>query len=383
MPTEKFAWLDYFENLDDPRRIASVEHSLTNILVLTMLAVLCGADEFTEVEEFAKAKQDWLETFLELPNGVPSHDTFGRVFAMIDPDQLADALGKWAMALAEATGKFGPGEVLAIDGKTLRGSFQKSSGLKPLHVVNVWAQESGLALSYRACKSTAGSEPEAIEELLKLLELKKATVTIDAGGVTKEIAGLIRERGGEYVLAVKGNQPLLYGKLQESFSEGMETDFEGMDHRVSETKEASHGRLCERFVHVLKVPAEVREELNWPGAKSFAVAITRTERGEKEQWESRYFLSTLPATHCHKIASAIRGHWSVENSLHWCLDVSFAEDQNRTRDRTAQTNLAGLRRWAVNLLRADKTLKVGAKGKRRRAGWDQNYLLTVLSQGLN
>jgi predicted transposase YbfD/YdcC len=383
MDAEKLAWLRFFDNLDDPRRAASVAHPLPDLLVITLLAVLCGADDFTEVEEFAIAKQDWLKTFLDLPNGIPSHDTFGRVFSLLDPDQLADSLNAWAMALAEATGALGSSEFLGIDGKTLRRSYNKSSKLKPLHVVSAWANKCGLTLSYRACEAGAGTESKAIVELLKKLDLNNATVTTDAGPTSREVAEQILEQHGQFLLAVKGNQPTLYEELRKDFDRGMETGFRGMEHHRFESREENHGRVCERFVHVLKVEAELLERLNWPGAKSYAVVTTRTQRAGKEVWESRFFVSSLPSSHYRKIGRGIRSHWGVENGLHWRLDVSFREDDNRVRDKTAQTNLAGIRRWAINLLRRDNTVKVGTKGKRRRAGWDQNYLLTVLNQSLN
>lgn len=383
MDADKLAWLAFFNNLDDPRRAASVEHLLGDILVITMLAVLCGADEFTEVEEFGIAKKDWLSTFLELPGGIPSHDTIGRVFSLLDPEQLADSLNAWALAIAQAMRSGNGPQFLCIDGKTLRRSFQKSTKLKPLHVVSCWASECGLTLSYKACESGTGSEPAAMVELLHKLDLRKATVTADAGITTRQVAETILEGRGNYILAVKGNQPTLYDGLKTDFEQGLQADFEGRDHRSFQGTDTSHGRACERSVHVLAVDAELSNALNWPGAKSYAVVTSRTERDGKESWESRYFVSSLPAVHYRKIGLGIRSHWQVENCLHWRLDVSFREDDNRVRDRVAQTNLAGIRRWAINLLRADRTIKVGAKGKRRRAGWDQEYLLNVLNQSLN
>lgn len=383
MDAEQLPWLTFFENLDDPRRSASVEHLLSDILVITMLAVICGADEFTEVEEFGIAKQEWLGTFLELPGGIPSHDTISRVLSLLDPEQLADSLNAWAMALAKASGSAESSRFLCMDGKTLRRSFDKSSKLKPLHVVSCWASDCGLTLSYKACESGAGSEPEAIVELLEKLDLRKATVTADAGVTSQKVAQKVLDRRGNYLLAVKGNQPTLYDALKTHFEQGMQTDFAGMDHRRFHSAETTHGRACERFVHVLAIDAKLSQNWDWPGAKSYAVVTSRTERDGKESWESRYFVSSLPAGHFKKIGRGIRSHWQVENCLHWRLDVSFREDDNRVRDRVAQTNLAGIRRWAVNLLRADQTIKVGAKGKRRRAGWDQQYLLNVLNQSLN
>ncbi len=383
MEAEQLAWWQFFENLDDPRRAASVEHPLPNIIVITLLAVLCGADEFTEVEEFGLAKQDWLETFLNLPEGIPAHDTFGRVLSLLDPEQLADSLNDWAFALAEATGQFGASEFLCLDGKTLRRSYNKSSQLKPLHVVSAWASECGLTLSYQACESGAGSEPEAILQLLSKLDLNQATVTTDAGGTPRAVAQQILDQNGQYILAVKGNQPTLHQTLQTHFETAIDTNFRDVTHASLESHDETHGRVCDRFVHVMELDDELVEKVQWPGAKSYAVVTSRTERHGKESWESRFFVSSLPSSHQRKIGRGIRSHWSVENCLHWRLDVSFGEDDNRVRDRTAQTNLAGIRRWAINLLRADTTVKVGAKGKRRRAGWDQNYLLTVLNQALN
>ena len=360
-----------FADLEDPRVQASCDHLLMDVITITILAVTCGADDWTDLETFGKLRHEWLKTFLKLPCGTPSHDTFRRVFALLDRKQFAACLFQWTNAIHEATG----GTLIAIDGKALRCSFAKKSGKAMLHLVTAWSSENGLTLGQTACEEKS-NEITAIPELLKLLNLKGATVTIDAMGTQKAIARQIREQKGHYVLALKGNQSTLKKDMQRLFEQGMETNFKGMKHDVCETKEKSHGRIVERTCHVIEIPEDHPQRKVWKDLRTLAVTISRREVDGNETWESRLYVSSHPPR-AKKLAHAIRRHWSIENSQHWVLDVTFGEDARRQQDRNGGANLAAVRRLAVSLLRQDTTIKRGAKCKRMACALDTNYLLRV------
>lgn len=360
-----------FAELEDPRVQASCDHLLIDILAITLLAVSCGADDWTDLETFGRMRHDWLSTFLELPGGIPSHDTFGRVLSLLERQQFAACLFQWTQAIHEATG----GKLLALDGKALRRSFAKKSGKAMLHLVTAWASESGLTLGQVACEEKS-NEITAIPELLKLLNVKGCTVTIDAMGTQKEIAAQIREQKGHYVLALKGNQSGLARDMQRLFDQGMQTEFADMKHQVHQTSERGHGREEERTCHVLQVPRDHPQRARWKDLNTLVVTVScRTVNG-KDSWESRLYISSHPP--CAKmLAHAIRRHWSIENSQHWVLDVSFGEDVRRQQDRNGAANLAAVRRLTLSLLRQEPTLKRGAKCKRMACALDPDYLLKV------
>jgi predicted transposase YbfD/YdcC len=361
-----------FRNLQDPRVAKSCDHKLVDILAITILGVLCGADDFTDLQTFGTLRHDWLKTFLELPKGIPSHDTFQRVLGLLDPRQFSAGLFQWTQALHEATG----GKLIAIDGKALRRSFAKKSGKKMLHLVTAWSSENGLTLGQVACAEKS-NEITAIPELLELLSLKGCTVTIDAMGCQKEIAARIRARKGDYLLATKGNQPTLEAHLVDHFQECLETDFEGVEHDSSETTETGHGRTECRIVHAVELSKDFPHKAEWKDLKSMVVVTSRRETNGQETWESRYYI-TSHAPKAKRLGNAIRRHWGIENGQHWVLDVTFGEDARRQQDRNGATNLAAVRRLAVSLLRQDKTLKRGAKCKRLACALDPNYLLRIL-----
>ena len=367
-----------FAALPDPRREHNRLHNLWDIIALTICAVIAGADAWTEVEEYGCLKHDFLATFLELPAGIPSHDTIGRVFARLDPAAFQQSFQAWVAALVEAT----DGRVIAIDGKTLRHSFDTAGGKGPLHLVSAWATANHLTLGQRAV-SDKSNEITAIPELLRLLDLHGAVVTIDAMGCQKEIAARIEAGGGRYVLSLKENHGTLHADVQQLFRDGLESDFRGLDHHAHTTHDRGHGRRETRRYHVLPAPAALLERHpEWAGLKTLGMVFSERQVGDAEPTgETRFFLSSLPPK-VKPFARAVRSHWRIENSLHWVLDVSFREDDCRVRKDHGPENLALLRRLAVSLLKQDTTVKRGIATKRKRAGWDDDYLLQVLRTSL-
>lgn len=361
-----------FAELPDPRVAASCDHLLIDILAITILAVASGADDWTDLEVFGRMRQEWLKTFLALPNGIPSHDTFQRVLGLLDRKQFAVCLFQWTQALHEATG----GRLIAIDGKTLRRSFAKRSGKAALHLVTAWSSENGLTLGQVACEEKS-NEITAIPELLQLLNLQGCTVTIDALGCQKEIARQIRDQKGHYVLALKGNQSGLEQDMRELFERGIDTDFAGLKCQECKTQETGHGRIEERTCHVTEIPQDHPQRRVWKDLRTLVVVTRCRTRDQIETWETRLYVSSH-APRAQPLAHAIRKHWGIENSQHWVLDIAFGEDSRRQQDRQGGANLAAVRRLAVSLLRQDQTLKRGAKCKRMACALDANYLLRVL-----
>lgn len=359
-------------DLKDPRVLGRCDHLLLDIISITLLAVMSGAEDWTDVEQFGQSRRDWLKTFLELPGGIPSHDTFQRVFGLLDRKQFSVCLFRWTQALHEATG----GKLVALDGKTLRRSACKRKDLAALHLVTAWSSENRLTLGQVACEEKS-NEITAIPELLKLLNIKGCTVTLDAMGCQKDIAAQIREQQGHYVLALKGNQSSLHDDMQQLFGEGTQTDFEGMNHEVYETVESGHGRTEQRACHVIEIPKDHPQRQVWTDLRTLAVTISRRVVNEEESWESRLYVSSHPPR-AKQLAQAIRRHWGIENGQHWILDVSFGEDARRQQDRHGAANLAAIRRLALSLLRQDKTVTRGMKTKRLKCALDSNYLLRVL-----
>lgn len=361
-----------FAELKDPRVAASCDHLLIDILAITILAVASGADDWTDLEVFGRMRQAWLKTFLALPGGIPSHDTFQRVFGLLDRKQFAACLFQWTQALHEATG----GKLIAIDGKTLRRSFAKRTGKAALHLVTAWSSENGLTLGQVACEEKS-NEITAIPELLQLLSLQGCTVTIDAMGCQKEIARQIREQKGHYVLALKGNQSGLEQDMRTLFEHGIDADFAGLTYQECQATETGHGRIEERTCHVVEIPPDHPQRRVWKDLRTLVVVTScRTQNGI-ETWETRLYISSH-APRAKPLAHAIRRHWSIENSQHWVLDIAFGEDSRRQQDRHGGANLAAVRRLAVSLLRQDQTIQRGAKCKRMACALDPNYLLRVL-----
>ena len=351
-------------------------HRLADLLVIALCAVICGANGWTEVALFGRCKQKWFETFLALPHGIPSHDTFGRVFSRLKPEAFEQCFLAWMSALAE--GK--EGRVVAIDGKSIRRSFEHAwdkSGMA--HLVSAFASAHRVVLGQVA---TVGKENEitAIPKLLELLDLTGAVVTIDAMGCQKAIARPIVEGGGDYVLAVKENQPTLHRKVKALMEEALLERFSGMSHGVFEETEGDHGRVETRRVWVTDEVHHLRGMEDWIGLSSLVMVESRRQvLRQEESVERRFYISSLRGTDAGRMAGYVRGHWGIENGLHWQLDVSFREDERRIRKGHGAENFSRLCRIGLNLHKRDKTKKNGIAGKRLAAGWDHDYLLNLLA----
>jgi predicted transposase YbfD/YdcC len=367
-----------FAQVPDPRREHGRLHDLWDIIAVTLLAVIAGADSWVEVAKYGREKFDFLKTFLKLPNGIPSHDTFDRVFALLCPKALQEGFVQWVQALAEAT----QGRVVAIDGKTARRSFDKAADRGPLHVVSAWASESRLLLGQQACAHKS-NEITAIPELIQSLEIAGAIVTIDAMGCQKEIAATIREAKADYVLAVKDNQPTLHDDIRQVFADGLENDFADLEHHSHCTEEKGHGREETRIYHIVKAPEQLKERHpEWKDLRSIGMVLSERREGQKEpSIETRVFITSL-APRVKKFARAVRNHWGIETSLHWVLDIGFREDESRLRKGHGQENMALIRRLSASLLHNEPTCKAGIACKRKCAGWSNEYMQKVLAVAL-
>lgn len=361
--------------VDDPRMQRTRHHSLNDILTIAVLAVICGADGFVQIERFAHAKFKWLKTFLDLPHGIPSHDTLGRVLAALDPDQFERWITQWTAHLARRT----QGRVLAIDGKTLRRSFQAAGGKAAIHMINAWCSTNHLVLGQLATDQKS-NEITAVPKLLELLDLKGAIVTVDALNCQKATAQKIITGGGDYLMQVKANHQTLHQQLIIDLDEAVLLNFQGMKHDYAQTVDGDHGRIETRRLWCTS-------EVNWvPGgdqwAKLTSVAVMECKReviGGKTSVERRYYISSMAGDDAKAMLAAGRGHWGVENKVHWSLDLSFREDESRIRTGHAAENFSRLRRLSINLLKAETTVKVGLATKRLNCGWDHDYLLKVLA----
>ncbi len=363
----------HFESVTDPRIERTKEHLLLDILTISILAVICGADGWVGIETYGKAKESWLKTFLVLPNGIPSHDTFARVFARLDPEQLQAAFLSWVRSVS----RLSAGEVIAIDGKTARRSYDKGKGKGAIHMVSAWASQNRLVLGQRKVDAKS-NEITAIPELLKVLDIHGCIVTIDAMGTQKAITQQIIEQGGDYVLALKGNQGNLFEDVEQIFEQALSQNFKGIEYDFYETKDVGHGRVEQRRCWSLGQVEWLIDAEKWAQFTSIARVESVRECDGKTSGEARYYISSL-APDAQRLAEAIRTHWSVENPLHWVLDIAFREDECRIRNGHAPENFTLLRHLAVSALNQEKTAKIGIKNKRLRAGWDDDYLLKVLA----
>jgi len=366
-----------FAELKDPRMNRTKRHSLGDILAIAICAVICGANGWTQVAKFGRCKIKWFRTFLELPNGIPSHDTFGRVFAALDPRAFESGFMKWIAGLATASA----GRLIAIDGKTLRRSLDAANGKAAIHLVSAWCAANHMVLGQLAT-DTKSNEITAIPELLKLLDLDGAVVTIDAAGCQKEIAKKIVDQGGHYILQLKGNQGGLHAETVTLFDQCLTDDCHGVAYTTTATIEKGHGRIEERRIWATSEVNWFAEKGKWKNLRSLIrVQAKRTVNGETSD-EYRYYITDLPADDAAGLLSYIRGHWAVENNLHWCLDISFREDERRIRQGHAAENFSRLSRIALNLLKAETSNDGGIKTKRLCCGWDHDYLLKVLAAGI-
>lgn len=366
----------HFRDLEDPRISPATRHQLLDIVAIALCAVICGADTWVEVEAFGRAKASWLRTFLALPHGIPSHDTFGRVFAALDPAQFEAGFRSWVAAVADLRA----GVVVAVDGKTLRRSHDAPAGKAALVLVSAWAEANRLVLGQVAV-APGSNEIPAIPTLLQQLALDGCLVTVDAAGCQSAIAAQLAGQGADYVLALKENQPTLWTAVRTAFREGQASGFAVglLDHR--RTVEKNHGRSEVREVWALEDPdliAYLDPHGAWPKLRSVAMVVAERRLGMDISRETRYYLTSLPGN-AAAVGTAVRGHWGIENRLHWVLDMAFREDESRVRQGYADQNLAVLRRLALNLLRQEPTAKMGTKAKRLKAGWDDAYLLKILA----
>jgi predicted transposase YbfD/YdcC len=370
----------HFGPLSDPRVKRTKAHELLDVLTIALCAVLCGANDWVAVETFGQAKEAWLRTFLALPNGIPSHDTFGRVFARLDPAEFQRCFVAWVQAVV---GPLGAAEVVAVDGKTLRRSHDRARGQGPLHLVSAWATAHGLVLGQQATAAKS-NEITAIPALLRLLALEGCTVTIDAMGCQTAIAAQLIDQGADYVLALKDNQPKLHAAVAAAFADARAAgpgDWVPAEQDAAQSLSKGHGRIERRRCRTLSDP----EWLAWldpPGAWRGLRTVVQLERerrvGETVSVETHYYLASLPPA-ARTLGQAVQRHWGIENRLHWVLDVTFREDASRVRVGDGAETFAVLRHLALNLLRQDHTRRGSLATKRFRAALDPDYLATLLA----
>lgn len=366
----------HFASVKDPRIGNAKLHLLSDILVIAICAAICGADTWVEVELWAKANRKWLRTFLEVPNGIPSHDTFGRVFAVLDPKQFRRCFLAWIQAVSKLT----QGQIIAIDGKKIRRSHDRTCGKKALIMVSAWATANGMVLGQLKVHAKS-NEMKVIPELLQLLDLTGCIVTLDALNCQTQIARQIKAQNADYILAVKQNQGKLYADLKDLFAGCLAENFKQVPHGYHRTVNKGHGRIEIREGWTLSDPEFVdylRQRHLWTGLQT--VIMVRAERriNGKRTIALRYYISSL-ANEAKRILESVRAHWGIENGLHWVLDIAFREDESRMRKLNSPENFAMLRHVAHILLKQEQSAKVGIKAKRLKAAWDRDYLLKVLS----
>ena len=364
---------EHFAELNDPRR-GEVTYPLVNIVVIALCAVISGADDFVAIARWANLKKDWLAKFLDLSKGIPSHDRFNAILGALKPPEFERCLLSWITALHEIS----DGQIVAIDGKTLRRSFDAASSKAAIHMVSAWATANHISLG-QVVTDAKSNEITAIPKLLAMLEIKGCLVTIDAMGCQREIARRIVDAKADYVLAVKDNQPKLPQAIHDFFAQHLEDDCKSIACRRYESHEKGHGRVDDRYYYLAKLPDDFPLKDKWPGLKAIGMAVRVAEHTSgKQSHDVRYYITSRYLSG-KKFAAAVRGHWGIENSLHWQLDVTFGEDQSRIRKGHADANFSLLRRTSLSLLKNNTTEKVGVKNKRLCAAWDDNYRLKVLS----
>jgi predicted transposase YbfD/YdcC len=361
-----------FSELPDHRVEGKTDHNLIEIISLAICAIIAGCDNWTEIEIFCEGKLDWFKKFLILKNGIPSHDTFGRVFSLIDPVKFRECFIKWINAVHKASN----GEIIAIDGKTVRRSFDKTNKKSAIHMVSAWVSNTGLVLGQVKVDEKT-NEIKAIPHLLDLLVLKGCIVTIDAMGCKKKIAEKIIDKEADYVFSLKGNHGDLHDDLKLFFNDCISNNFREVTHDYCKTFDNDHGRLETREYWITDNINWINCKNDWKGFKTIGAVKSIREVNNKKTEETRYFISSLDKN-AKKFAKSVRGHWGIENSLHWVLDVSFNEDQSRIRKDYAPENLVVLRHIALDMLKQEKTFKKGIKSKRMKACVDQRYLEKII-----
>lgn len=364
----------HLARLPDKRRGAGKRHKLVEIVTIAICGIMCGADDWNGIEEYGHAKESWLRGFLALPHGIPSHDTFGRVFRWLDPQAFEACFLAWVREVMTVT----EGQVIAVDGKTLRRSHDQANGQAAIHLVSAWAEQNRIVLGQVKVEQKS-NEITAIPELLQVVDVEGCIVTIDAMGCQHEIANLVVEKGGAYLLALKQNQGQLFEDVRELFAGAHEVEFWDVEHTFAKTTHKNHGRIEVRqcwsvtdpdFLHYL------RGNEQWNDLRALVKLSSRRQTATGTTQEDRYFLSSGKAPAKHMLR-AVRGHWSIENGLHWVLDIAFREDESRVRKDHGPENLAILRRIALNLLKQDTTVKRGIKTKRLVAAWNNDFLLQL------
>jgi predicted transposase YbfD/YdcC len=368
----KITLIDHFSQLTDPRIDRTKEHKLIDILTIAICGMICGADNWVAMEQYGNSKQKWLKQFLELPNGIPSHDTFARVFARLDPKEFEKCFSDWVQEIAQLI----PGEVISIDGKTLKHSGSKKTGKKAIHLVNAWASKQRLVLGQTKVHNKS-NEITAIPELIKVLELSGCLVTIDAMGTQTQIAQLIQDKGADYCLALKGNHKYLHERVVQLFEQAETQDWSGVEHDFYRTITKDHGRTEIRRYWTMPVTELLFDPDQWVGLQSLGLVESVRKIGNQTTTSKRYYLNSF-SSNAQLFQNAVRSHWGIENSLHWVLDVGFREDNCPIYSDHAPDNLAQLRKMSLNLLSREKTLKIGVANKRLKAAWDNNYLALVL-----
>jgi predicted transposase YbfD/YdcC len=363
----------HFGNLRDPRASHSIEHKLLDILIISICGTISGANDFTAIAEYGKSKENWLKTFLELENGIPSADTFERIFARLNPTELQKCFIGWMEAVHQTT----DGELLNIDGKTLRGAKEAGNSRSLIHMVSVWSATQHLVLGQKKVHEKS-NEITAISPLLEMLAIRGCLVSIDAMGCQREIAKAIIEQGADYVLALKGNQGDLHDDVRQLFTSARAQKFHNIEHQFHSTVEKGHGRIEKRCYWTMGNTEFLIGAEKWTGLKSIGMVESERNVQGVVSVEQRYYILSIESD-VHRFSQSVRSHWSIENQLHWILDVGFDEDASQCcRGYTAE-NLAVIRHVGLNLLSRDKKTKVGVKTKRLKAGWDDNYLKDILN----
>jgi predicted transposase YbfD/YdcC len=367
---------EHFATLDDPRVERTKLHPLLSIVVIALCAVIAGAESWDDIEDFGEIRAEWFATFLDLPHGIPSHDTFNRVFAAIDPVQFRACFQSWMQAVTAVL----PAQTIALDGKAVRGSLDRGEGKQAIHMVSAWASANRVVLAQTKVDEKS-NEITALPDLLQCLALAGCVVTIDAMGCQRAIAHQILDQDGSYVLALKENQGTLHADVQLSFATAQAEEFAGVQHNAAKTVEKGHGRIETRHAWVIDDPAVLawlQERHAWPGLA--AIGLVRGERqiGSERTVEDRFYLLARPLS-ASAFGDAVRSHWGIENQVHYVLDVTFHEDQSRIRAGYAAENFAVLRHIALNLLRQQTVKRKSIKGRRLKAAWDTDFLLQVLT----
>ncbi len=366
---------EHFASLEDPRVDRTKLHPLLSIVTIAICAVIAGADTWDEIAEFGRVKAAWFATFLDLPNGIPSHDTFNRLFAALNPQQFRAGFLSWMRSVSSVL----PAQVIALDGKTVRRSHDHSAGKRAIHMVSAWASANRLVLA-QVKVDDKSNEITALPELLEVLAVAGCIVTIDAMGCQREIAKQVIAQNGDYVLALKENQGTLYQDVQDSFNQAQASQFEGLGYDQAETVDKGHGRIEIRRHWVIsdgEYLAWLQGEHEWPGLQAIGMVEAERRLNSERSIEMRYYLLSRELT-AKAFGEAVRSHWGIENQVHWVLDMAFREDESRIREGMAAENFVVLRHIALNLLKQTESKRLSTKAKRLKAGWDNAFLLQVL-----